>query len=148
MTKDYHTLAIIVMVILSLLAPACTPQQMAAIQFALKDAVIYLYGEVYYGVIYVFGAIFYAEVVPGEGVRMSIYQVDQTIALERVKLLQKLGATRLCWSTVPTELRNEVWARIQKFGGGGGLGTLTILVVPVNAFDALPMMQPDNTTSN
>ena len=120
MKRKYQELAMIVLVLFCLLSGACSPQELEAIRYALNDAVIFCHNGVYYGVVYVFGRIFYAEVTTTfeNGLKMSIYQVDQSLAFGRVKLLQKLGATRLSWATMPPGVKQEIWNRVQQFGSG------------------------------
>lgn len=133
-------LAMIVLIVLSILATSCTPQQMEAIRFALSDAVIFSYQGVYYGTIYVFGAMWHVQVVPTDSMSMQIHQVTQSTALERVQLLIKLGATRLSWSQVPINLRADIWSRVQQFGSGSpGTPGMTIILLPASTVDMMPV---------
>ena len=139
--RRYKELAMIVLVLFSILAGACTPAELEAIRYALSDAVVFYYNNVYYGTVYVFGRIFYAQVTTGN-ITMSIHEITQSTALERYHLLKTLGAMRLSWGQVPAALRNEVWSRVQQFGSGGGIGSMTIILLPAASIDIYPLQEP------
>lgn len=100
-----------VLVLLSIISTACTPDEIAQIQAAMDTAVIFTDGNVYYGYAQVFGHIL-AISINSDGTGMSINSVTGEFALARVKLLADAGWSRIAWSALPQVVRDAFWARI------------------------------------